>query len=219
MGDRPDCPRLSWGEFCIDPYRLGDLCPDEGTLAAAASAGNASKLCCTQVGCAAAETGRAPCTAPRRIAPPAPRFTLAAPHSLYMQSAQHHYMHAAPQATCFTTANGRSALDWLGRVEDFQEDFAALVGLLNARPGVPKLPTDAPLKKTNYNASPCQNSSGGGGGAAGTYTRQLRWELADGMENPCDRNEFFRGRFARCYQAMLQFYAEDVQLPETLVRQ
>ena len=141
-------------------------------------------------------------------------------------------MHASPQANCFTTAAGRSALDWLGRVEAFEEDFAALVGLLNARPGVPKLPADVLPTKANYNASPCKNSSssdaaggssgddgGGGGGAAAAAqaaaaaaSRRLRWNVRDGMENPCDKNDFFRGQHKHCYAAVTNFYAEDLLL-------
>jgi hypothetical protein len=106
-----------------------------------------------------------------------------------------------------------------------------LVGLLNARAGVPPLPTDVLPTKANYNASPCQPSQddgsgeqGGGsgeqGGSSGSdaapRARRLRWQVLNGTENPCHTNVQFMGRYAHCYGATLHFFAEDLQLADIL---
>lgn len=81
-----------------------------------------------------------------------------------MPNPQHHYQHASPQAHCLTTAEGGLAVDWVGRVEAFDEDLAALVDLLNARPGAPQLlrpaELDPPLARLNHNAGDCQEAGG-----------------------------------------------------------
>ncbi|KAL4423815.1 hypothetical protein ABPG75_001116 [Micractinium tetrahymenae] len=188
--EEPGCPRLSWDEYCVDPFLLGDVCQAEAT-----------RVCCTQ-------------------------------------SAEHQYVHASPQVNCFTTQQGHTALDWLGRVEHFEDDFKALIKLLNRRKnGAPKLPTDVLPTKANYNASPCKEGGAEGGTAAGAdisssgggssggglegedaggdaARRRLRWgwDVRNDTENPCDKNDFFRGSHAHCYAAIMSFYAEDMQL-------
>ncbi|KAL4423855.1 hypothetical protein ABPG75_001156 [Micractinium tetrahymenae] len=75
--------------------------------------------------------------------------------------AQHHYGHASPQANCFTTLDGQTAVDWIGRVERLEDDLAELVRILNARPGVPKLrrPKHGSLKRFNYNSGLCDKEA------------------------------------------------------------
>ncbi len=86
-------------------------------------------------------------------------------------NARHHYQHASPQAHCLTTASGSLAVDWVGRVEAFEDDLAALVDLLNARPGVPQLlrpaDLDPPLLRLNQNAGDCQEAGDEGEGVGG----------------------------------------------------
>ena len=48
--------------------------------------------------------------------------------------------------------------------------------------------------------------------AAAAASRRLRWNVRDGMENPCDKNDFFRGQHKHCYAAVTNFYAEDLLL-------
>lgn len=188
--EEPGCPRVSWDDYCVDPFVLGDVCQAEAT-----------RVCCTQ-------------------------------------TAEHQYVHASPQTNCFTTQQGRSALDWLGRVEHFEEDFAALIKLLNRRKnGAPKLPTNVLPTKANYNASPCKAGGAAGSAAAGADAgggegsgsgagpadegaggsiarRRLRWgwDVRNDTENPCDKNDFFRGSHAHCYAAIMSFYGEDMEL-------
>lgn len=109
----PDCPSISWDDFCRDPYVLGDVCA------------------------ATAADGRACCKV----------------------SADHNYALVAPQSDCFATADGLPAVDWLGRMESLDSDFADLIRLLNGRRGVPRLPAPpARLPRINYHASPCHDS-------------------------------------------------------------
>ena len=95
------------------------------------------------------------------------------------QSPEHQYTHASPQVNCFVDSSNQSALDWLGRVENFEEDLAALIGILNARKGVPQLPQQLP-KKANYNQSPCQQQQQ-------AARRRLAWDVVNGTFNPCDK--------------------------------
>ena len=70
-------------------------------------------------------------------------------------SPAHQYALAAPQADCFATAQGLPAVDFLGRVENLDADFAALIGVLNARRGVPRLPPPARLRRVNFHNATC----------------------------------------------------------------
>jgi hypothetical protein len=97
------------------------------------------------------------------------------------QSPEHQYTHASPQVNCFVDSTNQSALDWLGRVENFEEDLSALIGTLNARKGVPQLPQQLP-KKANYNQSPCQQ-----GQQQTAARRRLAWDVVNGTFNPCDK--------------------------------
>ncbi len=85
-------------------------------------------------------------------------------------------------------------------MEHFDDDFAELLSILNARPGVPSLPTVQPMK-ANYNASPCD-----------AHHRKLRWHVRNGNENPCDKMEMFRGRHAHCYASISSFFANDLHV-------
>ncbi|KAI3432868.1 hypothetical protein D9Q98_010451 [Chlorella vulgaris] len=112
----------------------------------------------------------------------------------------HQYLHVHPQANCLMTQQGKTAVDWIGRVEHFDDDFAELVSILNARPGVPSLPPVQPVK-ANYNASPCD-----------AHHRKLRWQLRNGTENPCDKMELYQGQHSHCYTSITKFYADDLAL-------
>ncbi|PSC76443.1 Polycomb group FIE2 [Micractinium conductrix] len=148
------------------------------------------------------------------------------------QPAQHHYLHAAPQANCLLTAGGGVAVDYIGRSEAFDEDFTELIRVLNARPGVPRLPERPPPQRRNYNQSPCSKGDGSssgqqqqqqqqeqqglrrGGGvqAAGASQRRLAWAVRNSTLNPCDKMELFRGPHAHCLRSIADFYADDVSM-------
>lgn len=93
---------------------------------------------------------------------------------------------------CLPSHASPQAVDWLGRVEHFEQDLAELIQLLNARPGVPQLPPPGSLSAVNQPADvPC---------APGT--RRLLdapvdqgaavWQLREGIFNPCDPLDHFR---------------------------
>lgn len=128
------------------------------------------------------------------------------------ESAEHQYWHSAPQADCFAANEGHSALDWLGRVERFDEDFWALLGLLNRRTNAPKLPTDVLPSTVNYNASPCNEGEGSSNSSTTLGDGSEGWVLSNDTENPCDKNDFFRGSRQHCFAAITSFYSEDMQL-------
>lgn len=127
------------------------------------------------------------------------------------QSPEHQYVHVLPQAHCFTTASNESAVDWLGRVEHFEEDLAVLMQLLNSRPGVPQLQLPAQAIKTNsiVDQAPCQQRSRRRLLDAVTYT------IAAGTFNPCDPADYFRGQHAQCYGDVLRFFSEDLAFLHT----
>ncbi|KAI7840973.1 hypothetical protein COHA_005202 [Chlorella ohadii] len=163
------CRLVPWGEFCADPFVLGDACHR------AAAAGNS---CCRQ-------------------------------------SPEHQYVHVLPQAHCFTTANNESAVDWLGRVEHFEEDFRELLQLLNSRPGVLQLPPPANLSAVNKPAeAPCTPS---GRQLLGEPLDQgsAVWQLREGIFNPCDPLDHFRGVHAHCQADLARFFHEDFSFLHT----
>ncbi|KAL4434487.1 hypothetical protein ABPG75_000928 [Micractinium tetrahymenae] len=94
-----------------------------------------------------------------------------------LPSPAHHYEHASPQAHCLTTEDGCTAVDWVGRVESVEEDLAALVELLNSRPGVPKLkmPHPGQLGHVNVNTGTCQQAEAGSSGGGGILAAPRSW--------------------------------------------
>ncbi|KAI7836697.1 hypothetical protein COHA_009473 [Chlorella ohadii] len=135
------------------------------------------------------------------------------------QSAEHQYVHVLPQAHCFTTATNESAVDWLGRVEHFEDDVEELFQLLNARSDLPQLP--APGNVTVVNAAERGSCTqrrrqrrllGGGRGSSGGSgsSRQLAGEPRNSTFNPCDPMDYFRGPYAHCLDGLARFFAEDV---------
>ena len=116
-------------------------------------------------------------------------------------TAEHHYLHASPQANCITTADGGTALDWLGRMERLEDDFRRLLAILNNRSGVPRLPTEL-TPRFKARASACSPRC----------RRGLAWEGGQGAEDTCDRMALFSGRHTQCYDSITQFFAEDIQL-------
>ena len=117
--------------------------------------------------------------------------------SCCIQSGVHQYLHVIPQTNCLLTTTQELAMDYLGRVEHFDDDFAALVNILNTRSNVPSLPNALPDKK-NYNESPCQAN------------RKLLYNVTNTADNPCDKMDFFRNSHAHCYTRITSFFAEDI---------
>lgn len=91
------------------------------------------------------------------------------------------------------------------QVEFFEEDLGALVKLLNARPGVPKI-WAGPAEHWNANRGlgRCQGSAAAARAAVGGSL--------GAVPNPCDRQELFEGAFAHCGRGLLSFFADDVRL-------
>lgn len=81
------------------------------------------------------------------------------------------------------------AVDWVGRVESVEEDLAALVELLNQRPGVPKLQPLRPgqLGHVNVNSGSCQPSDAGSssiGTLAGRWLGRRRLAAPPAADDP-----------------------------------
>ena len=115
----------------------------------------------------------------------------------------HGYSHSTPQSYCLLDSASHLAVDWVGRVEAFEQDFAELLDQLNARPGVPSLPLLPPPERANVAAEascyePASDGSAGvvasssssssnigvSGGAAGDIRRfnASTWKLLLNVE-------------------------------------
>ncbi|PRW57183.1 hypothetical protein C2E21_3873 [Chlorella sorokiniana] len=69
------------------------------------------------------------------------------------------YFHLMPQASCLITESGQLAVDFVGRVEAFDQDFSALLAHLNAREGLPKAPVRAAKVWNANQLGPCQDDA------------------------------------------------------------
>ena len=147
------------------------------------------------------------------------------------------YQHAAPQVFCLLAdAKLRHlAVDWVGRTENFEEDFDELLRELNARPGMPRLSL-LQLEPANMRAGACYeggNYNGSGSSGAGDIRRfdaavahQLQdierttlpspWLSQLPVSFPCDEQAFYSGPYRQCLPAITTFYADDVQLLHAL---
>lgn len=126
---------------------------------------------------------------------------------------QHQYSHVAPQAHCFATPDGRTAVDWLGRVEHWDEDFNTLIDLLNERTGVPRLPRPlGRVKRLNYANDSCQGAPGAPAPAPVQLSNE-EWEgnkARPGTYIPCNQSDYFlHPEHAHCIGDLLDFFAED----------
>lgn len=223
----PGCPLVSWDDFCADPFTLGDAC-----FAAAA----AGKRCCDPVSALHQYVHAAPqahCFATVDGAPAVDWLGRWASFLLGQQAAggavgacrgAGGLPCVPPSRTHFPPLH---SLRVTCRVEHLEEDFDALLELLNARPGVPQLPPRPPAwDKANFHNSTCTpssaaggggSSSDGGGAAAEQGRRRLRqlhrgtvWQAREGTFLPCDELDYFRGEHAHCHADLLSFFAEDV---------
>lgn len=129
----------------------------------------------------------------------------------------HHYQHVEPQNKCLLTAEGGLAMDYVGRVERLDEDFAELLRLLNARPGVPRLP-ERQLKRLNVLGKKKRCKGVPAVKKPAKPKQQMRQQVeavgAGGVEVrrlPCDTQDFFRGPHAPCLPAIRSFFAEDFE--------
>lgn len=113
-----------------------------------------------------------------------------------------------PQADCFVTEEGETAVDFIGRVESFYEDFSSVIALMNEREGVPKLPPPSKLLKKNTGSKSCMPVEASSGNST---QRLLDWRPPAAVDS-CDKMDFFRGAHATCYSSMVSFYDNDVRL-------
>ena len=149
------------------------------------------------------------------------------------RGAVHSYHHAAPQSYCLlagAASTQQLAVDWVGRVEAFEEDCAELLRELNARPGLPQLPPMPRLERANAASGACYESGGGSSGGHGgdiqrfseAALQSLRIRESNGMNSPwlgklnvsypCERQTFYDAPYQQCRGAVAAFYADDVRL-------
>ena len=147
----------------------------------------------------------------------------------------HSYHHASPQSFCLLAEAGgmqQLAVDWVGRVEAFEQDFGELLVQLNARPGVPQLPLLPPPERANVAPEACYEAGGWGGwgsSVAGdirrfsaTSLQRLQssersslpspWQEQLNVSYPCSKQEFFSGPYRQCLPKLAAFYADDLRL-------
>ncbi|KAI7843497.1 hypothetical protein COHA_002740 [Chlorella ohadii] len=126
------------------------------------------------------------------------------PHCCTRFNIPDQYFHLLPQASCLLTERGQLAVDFVGRVESFEEDFAALLAFLNARKGVPKVPV-GPAQVWNANRmGRCHDDIVASRLAAGV--------VPGAVPNPCNRSLLFEGPYAHCRNGLTAFYDQDVRL-------
>jgi hypothetical protein len=100
--------------------------------------------------------------------------------------------HCFLQTNSLATINGEWAVDYIGRVEHFYEDFMELLSILNSRDGVPKLPEELP-GQLNRQPDECNFKS-----------KQNSTE--------CNKMVHFTGKHEHCYDRITTFYASDLAL-------
>lgn len=123
----------------------------------------------------------------------------------------HQYAHVAPMTSCFATADGLPTVDWLGRMEHLDEDLASLIDILNARPGVPKLPRPpSRVERWNYRNASCVPAMATQQGSTARRLAGASWEPRAGTFVPCDKAEYLSGEHAHCAADLLTFFREDV---------
>lgn len=96
------------------------------------------------------------------------------------------------QANSLATINGEWAVDYLGRVEHFYEDFLELLSILNSREGVPKLPEELP-------------------GQLNTRPDECNFKSKQNSTD-CNKMVHFTGQHEHCYDSITTFYANDLAL-------
>jgi hypothetical protein len=185
----------TWEEFCEDPFVLGDACkghfePDE------------SDECCKAPASGVHQYGHVSILTKLAHSWEGPTSCVASITRLSRMCLQVH-----PQADCFVTEEGETAVDFIGRVESFHEDFSSLIDLMNERVDAPKLPPPGRLQK-NTGSSRCTPA----GRSSGNSTRRLLDRPPSPAVSYCDKMDFFRGPHASCYSSLLSFYGDDVRL-------
>lgn len=98
--------------------------------------------------------------------------------------------------------------------------FAAAGGWLGRRRLAAAAPT--PSAEEEHAASPSSSSDWAaepqpGPGQNGSSSVRMKlppeeWEPRSGTLNLCDKNDMLRGRYRHCYDALTEFYAEDMRL-------
>ncbi|KAL4536786.1 hypothetical protein Ndes2526A_g06292 [Nannochloris sp. 'desiccata'] len=198
--DTPQCRHITWDEYCRDPLAIGEICRKNAE-------------CCTK------------------------KWT-------------HQDWHMRQQTSCLLTEEGEWAVDFIGRLEHFDDDLVQLFDKINGK----KLSTVPALKHTfkppaNFNPLDCKDSdsedstddieietdyeeelitstSGAGsrsGSEKGHSRRRCRrrqlfgaFDTIDGNQLPdmtyCDKEKFYTGNHAACFDAMTSFFAKDVEM-------
>ncbi|KAI7838203.1 hypothetical protein COHA_007997 [Chlorella ohadii] len=122
------------------------------------------------------------------------RLCLAQPHCCPGREGQHfmHY-HMTDQATCLLTADGQLAVDFIGRVENVDEDMREAIKIINSRlsPGVEPLQLGDEVAARNVGPS---------GEAAGPPENTRYLPAFQGAAN------------STCFRKLARFYAKDVKL-------
>lgn len=105
----------------------------------------------------------------------------------------HHFSVLLPvQVNSLATIDNEWAVDYVGRVEHFYEDFLELLSALNAREGVPKVPEELPA---HLNTQPDE---------CNVKSKQNSTE--------CNKMVHFTGQHEHCYASITKFYEADITL-------
>ncbi|PRW20331.1 pumilio-like protein isoform A [Chlorella sorokiniana] len=180
--DQEPCAEAGWADFCGDPLMLGRLCLVQPHCCPGREGQHFMHYHMTD------QPGLTACHA-------ANGSESYAAHSFYCRREGQHFMHyhMTDQATCLLTADGQLAVDFIGRVENVDEDMREAIKIINSRlpPGVEPLQLGDEVAARNV---------GPAGEAAGPPENARYLPAFQGAAN------------STCFRKLARFYAKDVKL-------
>lgn len=122
--------------------------------------------------------------------------------------------HIVDQGRCFSLSSGAPAVDYIGRVENFEEDMREVYRTVDKKVGMkPQLMRHTAMRRSNNVDRNCSQTS---------LTRRREAMVAEGVKVPyeapnirpvlCDEDEYFSENYMVCKRAAMEFYRDDFEL-------
>jgi hypothetical protein len=147
-----------------------------------------------------------------------------------------YYFHLNDQTSCLLTEGGEWAVDYLGRVENEDEDMATVLRYINSGleeennnnnssnddGHVPLLKVEPP-KQTNRAIIKCKDDDHDDHQKQGLIynlklkmRRRLQYKKQDGKQFTdvayCTKELFFQGKYSQCFDSITHYFAKDAEL-------